>query len=832
MSTAKIGLSIFLALFISIACSSALSEGFEAYSPVKDIAACSHSLATNSITITNTGDVESFYSLSGIGTISASYSETSFSLKPGESKPIFIYFSSIAPGNYYLETIIRTNFGLEKAVRHNIISKNCENIEVSVQNPVVKINPCELAHFKFNIKNTGDYAELYQFSTSGFSDYTKLSADSILLAPGESAQIDLFVNPDCGEYGEKRIKFQALAAASKYLAEAYVYLDIARKYDYSVIMPENVNICNLKQSLIPLQIANNVPMVNQYEIDAGGPSWIRAEAKKVQLDQYKNGITNLIAEPMNPGSYLAEVELKSVRGNVIKKGVLNISVEKCYAPKINIESAADIIVAGKSSQYSVVIKNEGTKADSYSFELTAPEFVSMNAGKISLNAGEEKTITIAASPGINITGVYQAAVNIISSETSAARKDVIMLRVVSDEEAYDLGISVKDKRILYGKDNAAVALHNKGVLPATYSLVLNSPKWAVLDTKNITLEPGSKKIVHIETNAGKNDEQGDYEMQLVANVDKEDIGFVSGFVIKLREITLKQELVLLAKKYLYFVIAGAVVLAGILFVLIFGRRIARRYRNWKIKRKEIAKIKAEEKAKKKEEEQARKLLKKAAKEARPRGKGSKTIGIILVLIALILLAGAALSIAGYTSFIPELLKAKKEKMFEPIIRIDAEGLESFGNTIIIRGEETAIPIIVSNSHDSEIIFGVEIENDWITTDTTRIELEPGEEEKINLIVSPDEETRGTYKISIAATLEKDNKLYKEDVVLNVKKGNLLEEVLNYAWYFAGGLVILIIGLVLSRKKIKPKAEKKEEGVFSKLRYRPLRRINISLPKKR
>lgn len=714
------------------------------------------------------------------------------------------------------------------------------NLYVSALNPVIKTNPCELSQFKFNVKNTGNYAEYYKFSIIGFTDYAVLSANDLFLAPGQTSRVDIFVNPDCGIYGEQKIKFQALAAASGYLAETDVVLDIKRNYDYEVAMPENVNICNYKQNIIPIHIKNNVKILNQYDIEINGPSWLMQEAGRVELAPYGRGITNLAANPKNPGSYLAEISFKSFRGDVVKKGILNITVEKCYAPKINIDSPSDIIVNGKTAKYPVIIKNDGTKKDIYEFELTAPEFVSLDAGKTALNPGEEKTLTLTASPDINTTGNYRAAINIISAETNTAKQDVIMLKVISSEEAYNLKISPKNTRVLYGKDEVAVELYNKGLLPGKYELTLNAHDWIKLNTKSITLEPDSKETVYIETNADEH-EQGNYEAQLIANVKDSNIGFISTFNIKLREITLAQELTLLAKRYIYFVIVGIIILVIAVFTAVFGKRIARGYRNWKIKQKETAKAKAEIKAKKKEEKAAKKLIKKSLKakiskqEIRPKIKRNKTLGIILILTALILLAGAVLGTAGYGSFITELFKSKQEKIFEPMVAVDTEELEAFGNNVIIRGKETAIPLIVSNNYDTDVVFDVNIKDSWIRTDTRKVELEPGEQEKINLVVRPEEGAEGIYKIEISAVLKKDNKVFTENINLNIKKRNLLREVIDYVWYFAAGLVLLIIGLIVGRKrKRKPTIEPKKEEtkVFSKLKYKPIRKINVSLPKKR
>src|SRR3990167_7139760 len=80
----------------------ALQENFEVSSNTENIASCINSITTNSIIITNIGDIDGNYVLSLSGTAQAILSESRFSLKAGESKNIFIYYSPSQKGSYYL----------------------------------------------------------------------------------------------------------------------------------------------------------------------------------------------------------------------------------------------------------------------------------------------------------------------------------------------------------------------------------------------------------------------------------------------------------------------------------------------------------------------------------------------------------------------------------------------------------------------------------------------------------------------------------------------------------------------------------------------------------
>ena len=819
-------LSIFLFLIISVC---ALQENFEAYNQIQGITSCINTHVSDSIIIKNTGDVLSTYSVSGN---TATYSENSFTLNPGETKTIFVYYNFNQKGTYSSQTTIKTSFGLQKTVNQVINVQNCANIFLNVRNPAIKVNPCQAAQYIFDIRNTGSSPETYDFGIKGMEQYSVLSANSVMLAPGDSTEVYLFVNPECDVYGQKKIEFYAQSRTNQFLAKADLILDIARTYDYEVQIPKQITICNLKASEIPIVIKNNVKFANQYDISISGPSWLNQEARRVELYGMKTGITNVIASPANPGSFIAEYVLKSTRGDVIKGGLQNITVEKCYANNVNIDSPSDIIVSGHSNQYQVTVKNEGTKTDKYNFELNSPEWISSDFQPITLNPKESKTFNLKASYP-NKTGNFKASVKLISLETNTAREDSIEIEVISLEEAFKLEIGAKNTRILYGQDVVNVELENKGTLPATYDLSLKSQPWLKLTAASVTLKPNQKAIIPVQADTTKKVEQANYETQITAAVRGEAIGFTSTFNIKLKELTVGQELYLFSLKYWILIAISAAIIVILLFIKILGKRIARKWRNWRIKRQEIAKVKAELRQRKKEEKLARKLLKKSLKQKVHVSIWKRILGIFFVLVAVILLVGAVLAITGYAPFVNELMKQKPINQFEPIITVDTTGLEAFGNTVIVRGE-TQIPIIIKNNYDEPLLFYVQTKDSWVRTDTKQIELESKEEETINIIVTPQEDTKGIYKILVSTSLEKDNKLFTEEITLNIRQKNLIGDLLNYVWYFVVGLAILIIAMIFIKPKkrkleIKKTEFKKHEG-FSKIKYIPERNIDIKIEK--
>ncbi len=833
-------LAILSVLFIFLSLSAfALQENFEVYSSTQNVASCTNGITTSSITISNTGDIESGYILTTTGTAQITLSENRFSLKAGGSKTVFVYYSQSQEGSYFSQITAKTIFGLEKTIQQNIKAKNCKNIQLSVRNPMLTVNPCQPAQFIFDIRNAGNGIETYEFKIEGMNEYSTLSTNSLILNPGESHRVDLFVNAACEVYGEKQIKFQALAKSSQFLAEAKVGLDILRNYNYEVKLPTPISICNLKESKIQAVIKNNVPFANQYDLAVRGPSWLNVESGRLELIPNGNGITNVIATPVYPGSFVVDFVSKSVRGNIIKGISQNITVEKCYSPDVNIDAPSGIIVLGHSLESKITITNDGTKQDTYNFELIAPKWTSTTLIKVTLKPKESKTFTLKFSP-FNETGSFIARLRLLSEETKTAREDEIKLTVVSAEDAFKLDINPTHTRVLYGKEVINVNLENKGILPATYDLELKAQPWAKLLSSSVTLKPGEKIVVYIQTET-KKEQEASYETQIIAKVRGETVGYVSKFNIDLRQLTINQELTLFASKYWIFLTSGAVVLLFAVFIFLFGKRIARKFRNWKLRRQEIAKVKAEMRARKKEELLAKKILIASMNAQRkPRSLSARIFGVFLILFALILLLGPLLSMTIYAPFFDEFTRVKSDSKFESMIKVDTKNLDAYGNTVIIRNKETNVPIVIKNNYNETLTFAVETGSSWIKSNTNKVELEPEQEQRVNLLVSPDPETKGVYNIIVTASLEKGNKVFKETVKLNIKQKELFSDIIGYVWYMLGGIIVLILGIFISRmKKSKTitienkdaKQIKVNQESFSKLKYKPIRKFDVELKKR-
>ncbi len=842
---------LFLLCMVSV---SALQENFNAIATTNTPSACSYAVTTNSIIVTNIGDVESTYAISAFGSASqfTTYSDGTFSLKPSETKTIFVY---IAPGSikgsFNLETNITTVFGLSKIVSQTIGVQNCANININVETPQLEVEPCQPAQFIFDVTNTGSFGETYNFGAKGLEQFTTLSTQSAFLNPGETKQIDVFVNPTCDVYGQQSFTFQALAQTTKYLAEVPVSLDINRNYDFTVSIPATETICNYNQSSIPIQITNNVPFTNQYDISVNAPSWMKQEAYRVQLGPLSSGTTLLVAQPQNPGTYEIGVTLDSIRGDIVKSGNEEIVVDKCYANQVSADKQSDLVVQGNLETFSIALKNTGTNSDTYNVSLQGQSWITSDTQQVQLGSGETKIITISGTPNETTSGDFNTILTIQSAQTQQTHTYTFKTKVISAQTAYDLAITDSHTRVLIGTDQVTVNLQNNGILPATYNLKLNGPQWATIPASTVTLQPGEKVVVPISTATANSTELGDYQTEFIATVANQTIGFDKTFNIQLRSQTVTQEAVQFIIVYSLYVAIVFVLLLLLLLWLIFGKRISRRYRTWKVKRQATAKfnkeLKEALKAKKEEEKKAKQLLKesikaqKAEKKATARRERSfwKGFGAVLfILVVLIILAGTFLAIAGYTPYLSEFFNQVQQnqgqQLFAPMIQVNGTGLESYGNTVIVRGTQVTIPVMVKNNYNNDILFDVETDNStWIHTDTKQIDLAAGEQATINLQVTPNENVHGVYKISISAILQQENKQFNEAITINVRKKNILLDALDYIWYGVAGVVALILIVLLMRKRSKKssrgsaKEQKKEVTKF-----KPLRRVSIDIPMKK
>ncbi len=796
---------IFIILSMLFAISvNALTEDFSLFIQNDDLRVCSHDLSTNSIVIKNIGSIESIFSISKSGSASSfvSYSESYFSLKPGESKTITLF---IAPGSlrgsYDIKTTVQTAFGLTKSTSQKINVDNCANLNVVVKNPVVNINPCVPAQFNIVVKNTGNFAETYQFSLDRFAEYASISESFVVLAPGESKEIILFINPACEIYGKQKIKFQTLAETTGFLGSVDLTLDIARAYAYDVQVPDNMRFCRFENVAFNVTVENQADVSNVYDFNIKGPSWIKIEHDNLFLAPKTNTVTHLNMTAPEAGNFTVRIDSISRRGDIVKSGERKIIVDDCYVVNLDITKRRDLVVEGESKSYDVVIKNKGTKDDVYSVELVAPEWAKLVPTDFSIKSGKEKSTSIEIDIPKNITGNFKIIA--VAKSKYGYGRDELLIDVVSKEEAHKIEIKPQTTRLKLDENKFVVNLKHNGFRQTTYDLKLKSSDGISLTNNEITLNPGEKKSIVIETQQKK---EGSYAVELIATPKGESFSYISKFKINIGPSIYEKIWNFLWLYKLYVGIGLAALLILIPLIIFVPKAVARAAEKRRI---------AQEFKKLKEIEELGQIEKTSI---------WKNIFVALVILALI---GAIVSSFLLVPGMPTIFKTNKTEP-ESILKIDASGLKIIGNNIIINEiKEFNIPLLIQNNYNENLLFGIEVNVPWILVSADEIEVEAGKSKTINMRVVPTKELEGKdYKVGVSVELKRENKILREAINIKIKKTTIWQEIVKYLnayWiYISAGaglvLILIVILLIFGRKKADvPKAHMVEKIIKPKVK---------------
>lgn len=417
---------------------SALFEDFSASSS-QTVYAGECSSSASRIAVKNTGAITSSYSvhLEGKAAAWATYAPSEFSLKPLESKDLFVYISAPcnAEGKYPLQTYIKTALGLEKALEQDIIITESKNIEITPKVYSSKIKPCGTASYKFELRNTGAFTETYEISASGdFADKTTFSQSIITLESGKSASFEMHVIPPCSKWGDYSLSFNTKAKLSGASSKTEgISLEIEKDYSFSMtfgkILPlssmslnstsdefeaydGSYRFCEHESGYIPVLVENNAAFANTFYFGLKGEEWASLSGTSAEIPGNGAAYLNIIISPSmiaNLDSQItvsARTDLGDARASAEKQVSLGI----CHIPEIA-QSISRIKTYYNASFTEIPITNTGSEQTEYRLEAEGAAWISITPESIELQPGEEGKAYLYLQPtNETVEGSYAIAV--------------------------------------------------------------------------------------------------------------------------------------------------------------------------------------------------------------------------------------------------------------------------------------------------------------------------------------------------------------------------------------------------------------------------------------
>ncbi len=343
--------------------------------------------------------------------------------------------------------------------------------------------------YQIEIENTGTTEDVYTISSP--NDAVTVEPSRIpqntgqTLAPGESAEIYVFYNPNTDtEAGTYSFTVNAESRASGETYSVQGEADVIRGHDIDITADSTQTVCRGEQAQYQLVLENKGMQPEEFQLttDRGDLSQSRVnlaegETKTVTVTTSSEKVLeesfNVVAASTT--SYAQDIQ------------TLNLDVETCYTSEVSVTPENQRTAAFTEAEYDVTVRNLGTKADTFTMSASNGQFTS---NQLEVDAESTETVTLSYTPETLGT----TSIDISAEGQSSASKTVNI-------ESYN-GMDVEtsfsqDSYKVCENEERSVRLNveNTGEATDTFSL---STSEGELRTDEVTLDSGESKKVPIK----------------------------------------------------------------------------------------------------------------------------------------------------------------------------------------------------------------------------------------------------------------------------------------------------------------------------------------------
>lgn len=342
------------------------TESFIASSSKKYIALCDCSVITDTIKVTNNGDVTSHYVIkkSGTGADFASYTPISFVVEPSQTQEIKTFISAPCDieGEFDLVTYFETLFGLKKKLSQQIKVNKCKAFNAYTAHNSYKNLPCTPTIYKIKINNQRNFIETFDISMDIPADYYALSEKSVLIPPGKEKEIYAYVKLPCDYSSAYHFNIFIKARQSSGKKSMPLYLEIdksgynffteinppiqlvvnkTKTYAFTPTAERNFEFCENTVQMFPVRITNPAHFSNTYKISGEG---FKFSGNEVTINPKNKQIINAFFYTKDKeGNHSYKIKVTS-KGGLETTIPLKINVKDCIKkPSIYIPKKAVIV---------------------------------------------------------------------------------------------------------------------------------------------------------------------------------------------------------------------------------------------------------------------------------------------------------------------------------------------------------------------------------------------------------------------------------------------------------------------------------------------------------
>jgi hypothetical protein len=477
--------------------------------PVHTVKECQCGTRTEVVKITNLGDFDTLFTLQIDSPISQymTISRDKFSLIPGEATEVNIYITAPCdlPINSFYIIRVSTNYGREKELYKEFTSAKCQNIKFTNRILNSQVYPGQPACSEIELQNAGDFQD--SFTITPNIPYSYASRPTVELEGGEKTKLNVCTILPVENFGTVNQPFTITSQKANSVSYGGNKYEILRDYDFTVKTENELDVCAEVTTQKMVTVENLARTPNEYYLSFKGPTFVNATQNAFTLSGYESETTVFGISPAKTdvGEYELSLNTKTKYGQMSKDRQFKLVVSDCYNLIATIDSAnavSEKSCCGEKS-YSLNIINKGLFEEAYQVIVDSEGWLSIDSSNEFVRLKPAQQVNIPVTANLPCTDSKSTSY-VIVKQLKAPYKQVelkINLESLSKSSCQDVELLVQNYEINYDIKSISLLVQNNGLQGGEYRLELEEdPKIKnslQLLEKNLTLDPGEVKAIHL-----------------------------------------------------------------------------------------------------------------------------------------------------------------------------------------------------------------------------------------------------------------------------------------------------------------------------------------------
>ncbi len=403
----------------------------------------------------------------------------------------------------------------------NLVLASDYSSSIAITPSKLTVQPCGIATYDINIKNTGEKEDTFYALVEGIpDDWYALSHESITLKPKESKNVYLFITADC--YTEPKNYSSRISYLGNSESTTSFEINVIADRSLKIEAPSSISSCLCEESSIFVTVYNTGKYDENVVLYVEGAKLKENEIKLKAGEKRQIEVIIDKACEARVGTYQIELKAESTSSYARASTKFEVRRNNCYDFETLYVKEFTTCV-NEPMTFVISVKNTGIKEDTFQVNIDALNLKET----ISIKPGETKNIEA------SFIGSDYGTVDLGFSVRSSLKSMQGIIRF-NIEKCYGVDIQPEENKLTIPVGTGKllkVKLINTGVMRDTYNISSNV-NWVSIRPIRVTLE-GSESddiFVYYSPEFGA---LGEYETKIrAASVKSSDEETITVNVIK------------------------------------------------------------------------------------------------------------------------------------------------------------------------------------------------------------------------------------------------------------------------------------------------------------